>query len=78
MHAAGIYEPTATEIAKKPFVTRPYLEAKIAEARSDRVNTKILITRLRAGDPPPLTPERRDELVRQKYVTDAMKYGIEN
>lgn len=78
LHAAGIYEPTATEIAKYPHVDARYLEAHIAKARSDKVNTKILITRLRAGDPLPLTPEQVDEQDRQRYVRGELAQYVEH
>jgi len=75
LHAAGIYEPTATRLAKKPWMTPQYLEAHIAEAERLGISTGLLVTRLANNDPPPLSPEQIDAQDRARYAIDAQKYG---
>ncbi len=68
MYAAGIREPTASELAELPHVTLAYLRAHIDGARANglRIGAAIEAMRLHAPAPAIATPQDRQADVEEK------------
>ena len=68
MYAAGIREPTASELAELPHVTLAYLRAHIDGARANglRIGAAIEAMRLQAPAPAIATPQDRQADVEEK------------
>ncbi len=57
LHLAGIGEPVASQLASLAHVTPQYIRAHTLKAREDRIQTGLLIHRIRSND---LQPELND------------------
>ena len=71
LHEAGIKDPTATELCGLPYASYAYLDAHIQQANLDRVQTRLLIHRIREKDDQPKTQSAayyRSDQYRQRYA----------
>jgi len=69
LYAAGIREPTATELSELPHVTLEYVQAHVQGARSHHLTIGSAIEGMRRGAPAPERPEPGDRLAaaREKF-----------
>ena len=68
LHQAGIFEPTATDLARLPHVTLRYVQAHASKARRDKIDTGLLIHRIRSRDPLPEDPDNRNRYISGEYA----------
>jgi hypothetical protein len=68
LHQAGIFEPTARELACLPHVTLQYVQAHAAKARREQIGTGLLIHRIRSRDPLPEDPDNRNRYISGEYA----------
>jgi hypothetical protein len=63
----GIEEPTASELADLPYVTRDYVRAHIEAARTKGLRVGVAIQRMRMAVPaPPTPPSRKRQASRER------------
>jgi hypothetical protein len=60
LYAAGIREPTATELSELPHVTLEYVQAHVLAARANHLTIGAAIEGMRKGAPAPGKPDARD------------------
>ncbi len=71
LHENGIKDPTATELCKLPYASYAYLDAHIQQAKLDRIQTRLLIHRIREKDDQPKTQSAayyQSDQYRQRYA----------
>jgi len=68
LHQAGIYEPTASQLARMPHVTLEYVQAHVRKAQREKTDTGLLIHRIRSQDPLPQKTDQRSRYISGEYA----------
>lgn len=68
LHQAGIYEPTAGELARMPHVTLEYVQAHARKAQREQITIGLLIHRIRSQDPLPQKSNQHNRYISGEYA----------
>ncbi|MDR3576923.1 MAG: hypothetical protein P4L50_23905 [Anaerolineaceae bacterium] len=67
LNAAGIGEPTASELANSGWITPEYIRAHVENAKKKDLPVGLLIHKMRSNDPAPKDPAREESY--RKYIS---------